>query len=298
MYSEEKHSGFENMNHIGIPINDICDGCDNSDERTKKFISFLTETTRNPSTMYLVTDAQKPDGNIVACSLAWCDRCGYNGAEIVNRSCRFLQGPATDAKRIKTIVKSIQHKETIHTVLMNYKRTHEPFKNDFVMFPLLGSDGEVMYYASIHEPSADTISAVNNICRIQIHRWCRSWLVELNHVNASDAHMGWYIWSKHKWMHPTSSTACSRSEENLPDFYRAGNFRYKTANGWFYLHYLSHTRIRKFTSFSTHKILLRKDGWWNFRKRNIQDSRTWSIGTPQWCMWWHVTLLTKGKRHL
>ena len=72
-------------------------------------------------------------------------------SEVVNRNCRFLQGPETDPKAVLSIKKAVQFRliythesietcslqvmelEPISIVLLNYRKDGTPFINEFYM---------------------------------------------------------------------------------------------------------------------------------------------------------------------
>ena len=54
---------------------------------------------------------------------------GYTRAEVVPRNCRFLQGNYTDKSATKRLRASIEAREETVELLLNYKKTGEPFWN-------------------------------------------------------------------------------------------------------------------------------------------------------------------------
>ena len=78
---------------------------------------------------FCLTDPNKADNPIVFASDGFVSVTGYSRPEVVPRNCRFLQGNYTDRTATKRLKASIEAREESVELLLNYKKTGEPFWN-------------------------------------------------------------------------------------------------------------------------------------------------------------------------
>ena len=78
---------------------------------------------------FCLTDPNKADNPIVFASDGFVSVTGYSRPEVVPRNCRFLQGNYTDRTATKRLKTSIEAREETVELLLNYKKTGEPFWN-------------------------------------------------------------------------------------------------------------------------------------------------------------------------
>lgn len=78
---------------------------------------------------FCLTDPAKADNPIVYASDGFVGVTGYSRTEIVPRNCRFLQGHYTDKTATRRLKASIDAKEETVELLLNYKKSGEPFWN-------------------------------------------------------------------------------------------------------------------------------------------------------------------------
>lgn len=73
--------------------------------------------------------SSKADNPILYASDGFVSVTGYTRSEVVPRNCRFLQGNYTDKTATKRLKMSIDAREETVELLLNYKKTGEPFWN-------------------------------------------------------------------------------------------------------------------------------------------------------------------------
>ena len=71
----------------------------------------------------------KADNPILYASDGFVSVTGYSRSEVVPRNCRFLQGNYTDRTATKRLKASIEAREETVELLLNYKKSGEPFWN-------------------------------------------------------------------------------------------------------------------------------------------------------------------------
>lgn len=70
---------------------------------------------------------------------------GYPPADVLDRNCRFLQGPGTDPTAVKQIRHALRVGEPCHVCLRNYRKDGTAFLNELKILPIR-SDGEAVDY--------------------------------------------------------------------------------------------------------------------------------------------------------
>ncbi|KAI5475679.1 hypothetical protein MNV49_001054 [Pseudohyphozyma bogoriensis] len=88
---------------------------------------------------------------------------GYQGKFIVGRNCRMLAGPATNPATSKRISTALHRGEGINTLLLNYKKSGEPFWNLLCIIPLRGLTGELTYFIGGQTEVTGTLAAGSNL---------------------------------------------------------------------------------------------------------------------------------------
>ena len=78
---------------------------------------------------FCLTDPNKADNPILYASDGFVSVTGYSRPEVVPRNCRFLQGTYTDRAATRRLKASIDAREETVELLLNYKKTGEPFWN-------------------------------------------------------------------------------------------------------------------------------------------------------------------------
>ncbi|MGN7998035.1 histidine kinase famiy protein [Sphingomonas sp. 22176] len=111
-------------------------------DRSTVFFAAL-QMTRMPMTL---TDPNQPDNPIVFANKAFLDLTGYEEHEVLGRNCRFLQGAETDRDAVAELRAAIDAKEAIALELINYRRDGSSFWNAVFIAPVLGPDGELLYF--------------------------------------------------------------------------------------------------------------------------------------------------------
>ncbi len=74
-------------------------------------------------------DHSKADNPIVYASDGFVSVTGYSRTDVVPRNCRFLQGNYTDKTAVRRLKMSIDAREETVELLLNYKKSGEPFWN-------------------------------------------------------------------------------------------------------------------------------------------------------------------------
>lgn len=96
----------------------------------------------------VVADPRQPDVPIVFANRAFLEMTGYDGADVLGRNCRFLQGPDTDRATVDEIRAAIVAEQELSTELLNYRKDGSSFWNALFLTPVRNEAGELVYYFS------------------------------------------------------------------------------------------------------------------------------------------------------
>lgn len=110
----------------------------------------------------LVTDAQR---RILYVNETFTRETGYSLAEARGRTCRFLQGPATDPADILAMRTALDRGEPFSRVVLNYRKDGSPLHYRLRVRPLR-EGGQVRYFVGVQEDFTETHAAQR-----QLERW-------------------------------------------------------------------------------------------------------------------------------
>lgn len=110
----------------------------------------------------LVTDAQR---RILYVNGTFTRETGYSLAEAQGRTCRFLQGPATDPADILAMRSALDRGEPFSRVVLNYRKDGTPLHYRLRVRPLR-EGGEVRYFVGVQEDFTEAHAAQR-----QLERW-------------------------------------------------------------------------------------------------------------------------------
>ena len=71
---------------------------------------------------------------------------GYRRDEVLDRNCRFLQGPDTDRGAVRELARAIAARENVATEIVNYRKDGTPFWNALFVSPIYDAGGTLVYF--------------------------------------------------------------------------------------------------------------------------------------------------------
>lgn len=95
---------------------------------------------------FCITDSHQADSPIVFVSDGLASLTGYQHDELVDRNCRFLQGPGTRASGVDRIRDAVNKNHEWSELLLNYRKDGRVFWNLLFTAHLMGLDGQVRYH--------------------------------------------------------------------------------------------------------------------------------------------------------
>eukprot|EP00980_Cylindrotheca_fusiformis_P028200 scaffold22586_cov138-Cylindrotheca_fusiformis.AAC.20 len=104
---------------------------------------------RTTSRAIVVTETTKPFA-VVDVNKAWENLCGYTYRESKGASLgALLKGPETDPLAVTALLNQMLRGEDATTILTNYKKGGEKFRNRLQVGPLYGEDGMITHFVGV-----------------------------------------------------------------------------------------------------------------------------------------------------
>lgn len=96
-----------------------------------------------------ISDATKPDHPLIFVNPAFTGMTGYAAEEVLNKNCRFLQGPDTDPEAVAKIRQAIAEERSIIVELLNYRKDGTPFWNELSINPIFDEQGNLTNFVGV-----------------------------------------------------------------------------------------------------------------------------------------------------
>jgi PAS domain S-box-containing protein len=90
---------------------------------------------------------------------------GYKREEVLGRSCRFLQGPATDPGAMAEIAAALRERREATVVLQNYRRDGSSFYNELRLAPVFDDDGTYAQVIGVQNDVSPLVRAQRSLQR-------------------------------------------------------------------------------------------------------------------------------------
>jgi PAS domain S-box-containing protein len=106
---------------------------------------------------FTITDPRRQDHPLVWVNPAFTRLTGYRADDVIDRNCRFLQGPNTDRAAIDRIARAIRDCRPITEVLLNYRRDGTAFWNQLSISPVIDGSGEVVNFVGVQNDVTERV---------------------------------------------------------------------------------------------------------------------------------------------
>lgn len=90
-----------------------------------------------------------PNQTIISVNEAFTQQTGYQSEDVLGKSCRLLQGAATNPQTIKAIAAAIRHCQPYFGEILNYRKDKSPFWNELTITPALDDQGQLTHFIGI-----------------------------------------------------------------------------------------------------------------------------------------------------
>jgi PAS domain S-box-containing protein len=115
---------------------------------------------------FVLTDPAKADNPIVFATDGFVKVTGYSRHEIIPRNCRFLQCRHTDTAAVKRLKEAIDSRDESVELLLNQKKSGEPFWNLLYTTPLYDATGTVAFFLGGQINCSTTIHSSSDVLKI------------------------------------------------------------------------------------------------------------------------------------
>lgn len=110
----------------------------------------------------LLTDPRQRDNPIIYVNDAFERMTGYSRAAAIGHNCRFLQGEGTDKRDVDMIRKAISENRDVSVDILNYRANGAPFLNRLIIAPILGDDGQPMFFLGVQKELVESDRSGDN----------------------------------------------------------------------------------------------------------------------------------------
>jgi len=115
----------------------------------------------------VISDPNRPDCPIIYANPAFLRATGYAAAEIIDRNCRFLQGPDTDPAAVAEMHLAVREERACTVVLLNYRKDGSEFWQELTISPVRDVGGRLLYFIGIQADLTDLKRAHAETERVQ-----------------------------------------------------------------------------------------------------------------------------------
>jgi hypothetical protein len=86
---------------------------------------------------------------VVDANDTWLSTCSFDLEQVVGKTLKILQGPATEKERLSTLMRGVMENRSVQVTLTNYDATKKPFRNALTLEPVEVSGREYFLATSV-----------------------------------------------------------------------------------------------------------------------------------------------------
>jgi PAS domain S-box-containing protein len=118
--------------------------------RNLQHLHLLNSSMASVTEAVLITDAdlQSPGPRIVYANPAFCEMSGYSLHELLGRTPRLLQGPATDPLLLEELHRALETGQHFQGNTINYRKDGTPYEVEWRISPVCEDGGRVTHFAA------------------------------------------------------------------------------------------------------------------------------------------------------
>lgn len=113
-----------------------------------------------------VADVRDPRHPLIWVNRAFTDLTGYTSEEVLDRNCRFLQGPATDPQVVADMRSAISQGRELRVLLRNLRKNGTWWWNEVHLSPVISDAGELTHYIGVQNDVTARVEAEEKIIQM------------------------------------------------------------------------------------------------------------------------------------
>ncbi|MDJ0756666.1 MAG: GAF domain-containing protein [Ardenticatenaceae bacterium] len=114
--------------------------------RVSQELEYIKEAIDSSQEPVTIADARQDDFPLIYVNDAFERVTGYSREEVINRNCRFLQGPDKDQPGLKTLREALKNGAGCQVELRNYRKDGSLFINQLTISPIKNERGEITHF--------------------------------------------------------------------------------------------------------------------------------------------------------
>ncbi|KAK3248666.1 hypothetical protein CYMTET_41871 [Cymbomonas tetramitiformis] len=115
----------------------------------------------------IITDCNLPDNRIIYTNAAFLGMTGFERADVLGKSCDFLQGPKTDKEAVKHMREALAQGQAHTAQLVSYRKDGTPLHTLINMSPIIDpKTNKVTHFIGVH---TDVTEAVQHKADLELH---------------------------------------------------------------------------------------------------------------------------------
>ena len=127
---------------------------------TRRVVAPLVAAVESTASGVVICDPGRPDLPIVFANPTFCRMTGYSRDEVLDRNCRFLQGPETDPAMVDQMRVAIANRQSFNGIMRNYRKDGTPFWNSLYINPVLSNFGDLVSFVGVQSDITVQVEAL------------------------------------------------------------------------------------------------------------------------------------------
>lgn len=109
----------------------------------------LASAIANLTSGVVISDPSLPDNPVIFANAAFYSLTGYSPGEVLDRNCRFLQGPETDPATVQEIREAIAARRIFQGDILNYRKDGSTFWDELTITPVFDQVGTLLNFVGL-----------------------------------------------------------------------------------------------------------------------------------------------------
>ena len=126
----------------------------------RRAVAPLAAAVESTASGVVICDPGRPDLPIIFANPTFCRMTGYRRDEVLDRNCRFLQGPDTDPATVEQMRVAIATRQPFSGTVRNYRQDGTPFWNALHLNPVRDDFGDLVSFVGVQSDVTTQVEAL------------------------------------------------------------------------------------------------------------------------------------------